>query len=206
MWGHVNTDRTPALLRTCTLASGHMGLRPADYDSGTRGAMSALTGARLPQDPLEDSGGAVGGHVHIRRDSSEAQGMPSRVSMGPVTVEAHGPSGLSAMRRLDATPSAHLSRLKAHLLPPLVLFQKHCQETWRGDKWLTMLRKWGHYHHSEFGLTPGSPYLPRADPRYPLPTPSKADPWEYPPSLPRADAPCHLPTWADPWCPFPTQG
>ncbi|CAD7688117.1 unnamed protein product [Nyctereutes procyonoides] len=26
---------------------------------------------------------------------------------------------------------------------------KHCQETWRGDKWLTMLRKWGHYHHSE---------------------------------------------------------
>ena len=44
---------------------------PADYDSGTRGATSPLTGARLPQDPLEDSGGAVGGHVHVRRDSSE---------------------------------------------------------------------------------------------------------------------------------------
>ena len=47
---------------------------PADYDSGTRGATSALTGALLPQDPLEDSGGAVGGHVHIRRDYSEPQG------------------------------------------------------------------------------------------------------------------------------------
>ena len=44
---------------------------PADYDSGTRGATSAFTGARLPQDPLEDSGGAVGSHVHVRRDSSE---------------------------------------------------------------------------------------------------------------------------------------
>ncbi|XP_048962664.1 uncharacterized protein LOC118353533 isoform X3 [Canis lupus dingo] len=31
-------------------------------------------GAWLPQDPLEDSGGAVGGHVHIRTDSSEPQG------------------------------------------------------------------------------------------------------------------------------------
>ena len=45
-----------------------------DYDTGTLGAMSALTGAWLPQDPLEDSGGAVGGHVHIRTDSSEPQG------------------------------------------------------------------------------------------------------------------------------------
>ena len=47
---------------------------PTDYDTGTRGAMSALTGAWLPQDPLEDSGDAVGGHVHIRTDSSEPQG------------------------------------------------------------------------------------------------------------------------------------
>ena len=44
---------------------------PTDYDSGTRGAMSTFTGARLPQDPLEDSGGAVRGHVNVRRDSSE---------------------------------------------------------------------------------------------------------------------------------------
>ena len=44
---------------------------PTDYDSGTRGATSAFTGARLPQDPLEDSGGDVGGYVHVRRDSSE---------------------------------------------------------------------------------------------------------------------------------------
>ena len=44
---------------------------PADYDSGTRGATSAFTAARLPQDPLQDSGGAIGDHVHIRRDSSE---------------------------------------------------------------------------------------------------------------------------------------
>ncbi|CAD7667723.1 unnamed protein product [Nyctereutes procyonoides] len=27
--------------------------------------------------------------------------------------------------------------------------KKHHQETQRVDKWLTMLRKWGHYHHSE---------------------------------------------------------
>ena len=47
---------------------------PADYESGTCGATSAFTAARLPQDPLEDSGGAVGGHVHIRRDYSEPQG------------------------------------------------------------------------------------------------------------------------------------
>ena len=33
---------------------------PADYASGTRGTTSALTGARLPQDPLEESGGAIG--------------------------------------------------------------------------------------------------------------------------------------------------
>ena len=33
---------------------------PADYDSGTHGATCALTGARLPQDPLEDTGGTVG--------------------------------------------------------------------------------------------------------------------------------------------------
>ena len=45
---------------------------PADYDSGTREATSTLTGARLSQDPLEDSGGAVGGHVHVRRDSLES--------------------------------------------------------------------------------------------------------------------------------------
>ena len=48
---------------------------PADYDLGTRGAMSTLTGALLPQDPLEDFGGAVGGLVHIRSDYSEPQGM-----------------------------------------------------------------------------------------------------------------------------------
>ena len=47
---------------------------PADYDSGTRGATSALTGALLPQGPLEDSGGVVWGHVHIRKDYSEPQG------------------------------------------------------------------------------------------------------------------------------------
>ena len=43
---------------------------PADYDSGTRGATSALTGAQISQESLEDSGGAFGGHVHVRRDSS----------------------------------------------------------------------------------------------------------------------------------------
>ncbi|CAD7690464.1 unnamed protein product [Nyctereutes procyonoides] len=94
MWGHVNTDRTPALLGTCTLASGHMGLRPADYDSGTLGAMSALTGARLPQDPLEDSGGAVGGHVHIRGDSSE----PHPPAAGPVGFGGPGRPGASVTR------------------------------------------------------------------------------------------------------------
>ena len=61
----------PGLLRTCCEASrgceaystvtgdpAYSG--PADYDSGTHGATCALTGARLPQDPLEDTGGTVG--------------------------------------------------------------------------------------------------------------------------------------------------
>ena len=73
----------PGLLRTCCEASrgceaysmvtgdpAYSG--PADYDSGTRGATSALTGSRLPQESLEDSGGANGGHIHVRRDSSES--------------------------------------------------------------------------------------------------------------------------------------
>ena len=85
MWGHVQADGSPGLLKTCCEASrgceaystvtgdpAYSG--PTDYDSGTRGATCALTGAQLPQDPLEDSGGAVGGHVHIRRDYSEPQG------------------------------------------------------------------------------------------------------------------------------------
>ena len=75
----------PGLLRTCceasrgceaysTVTGDPASSGPADYDSGTRGATSALTGALLPQDALEDSGGSVGGHVHIRRDYSEPQG------------------------------------------------------------------------------------------------------------------------------------
>ena len=74
----------PGLLRTCceasrgceaysTVTGDPVSSGPADYDSGTHGATSALTGARFPQDPLEDSGSAIGGHVHIRRDSSESQ-------------------------------------------------------------------------------------------------------------------------------------
>ncbi|XP_077700449.1 uncharacterized protein LOC144281356 isoform X1 [Canis aureus] len=61
----------PGLLRTCCEASrgceaystvtGDLAYSgPADYDSGTHGATCALTGARLPQDPLEDTGGTVG--------------------------------------------------------------------------------------------------------------------------------------------------
>ena len=72
----------PGLLRTCCEASkgceaystvtGDLAYAgPADYDSGTRGATSTLTGAQIPQESLEDSGGAIGGHVHVRRDSSE---------------------------------------------------------------------------------------------------------------------------------------
>ncbi|XP_048962685.1 uncharacterized protein LOC118353533 isoform X17 [Canis lupus dingo] len=74
----------PGLLKTCCEASrgceaystvtGDLAYSgPADYDSGTRGATCALTGAQLPQDPLEDSGGVVGGHIHLRRDYSEPQ-------------------------------------------------------------------------------------------------------------------------------------
>ena len=72
----------PGLLRTCceasrgceaysTVTGDPVSSGPADYDSGTRGATSALTGAQIPQESLEDSGGAFGGHVHVRRDSSE---------------------------------------------------------------------------------------------------------------------------------------
>ena len=67
----------PGLLRTCCEASrgceaystvtGDLAYSgPADYDSRTRGATCALTGARLPQDSLEESGRAFGGHVHIK--------------------------------------------------------------------------------------------------------------------------------------------
>ena len=73
----------PGLLRTCceasrgceaysTVTGDPVSSGPADYDSGTRGATSALTGSRLPQESLEDSGGANGGHIHVRRDSSES--------------------------------------------------------------------------------------------------------------------------------------
>ena len=72
----------PGLLRTCceasrgceeysTVTGDLVYSGPADYDSGTRGATSTLTGARRPQDPLEDTGGAVVGLVHVRRDSSK---------------------------------------------------------------------------------------------------------------------------------------
>ena len=40
---------------------------PAVYDSGTHGATSAMTGVQLPQDPLEDPGGAVQSHIHLSR-------------------------------------------------------------------------------------------------------------------------------------------
>ena len=71
-----------SLLRTCceasrgceaysTVTGVPVSSGPADYDSGTRGATSTLTGAQIPQESLEDSGGAIGGHVHVRRDSSE---------------------------------------------------------------------------------------------------------------------------------------
>lgn len=73
------------LLRTCceasrgceaqsTVTGDPASSGPTDYDPGTRGATFTRTGSWLPQDPLEDSGGAIGGHVHIRRDYSEPQG------------------------------------------------------------------------------------------------------------------------------------
>lgn len=55
MWGHINTDRTPVLLRTCTgfgtygaasmLPGAHSLLRTRSEFSGGRGAMSRVTGA-----------------------------------------------------------------------------------------------------------------------------------------------------------------
>ena len=42
----------------------------------------------------------------------------------------------------------HLPGLEALLLPLYVLFQKQHQQTWRANKWLTMLRKWGHYQQA----------------------------------------------------------
>ncbi|XP_072631777.1 uncharacterized protein [Canis lupus baileyi] len=113
MWGRILADRSPGLLRT---------RGPAVYDSGRHGATSTMTGVRLPQDPLEDPGGAVQSHIHLSRGYSERQGAPSRVSAGPVTVQGHRPPGLSA---------------------------ELCQETRRVDKWIKMLKRWDHYLPSE---------------------------------------------------------
>ncbi|KAM8950947.1 zinc finger protein 713 isoform 1-T2 [Lycaon pictus] len=46
---------------------------PAVYDSGNHGATPAMTGVRLPQDPLEDPGGAVWSRIHLSRGFSERQ-------------------------------------------------------------------------------------------------------------------------------------
>ncbi|XP_077703941.1 uncharacterized protein LOC144283545 isoform X4 [Canis aureus] len=118
MWGRVHADRSPGLLRT---------RGPAVYDSGRHGATSTMTGVRLPQDPLEDPGGAVQSHIHLSRGYSERQGAPSRVSAGPVTVQGHRPPGLSA---------------------------ELCQETRRVDKWIKMLKRWDHYLPSEKAGSP----------------------------------------------------
>ncbi|XP_077703940.1 uncharacterized protein LOC144283545 isoform X3 [Canis aureus] len=213
MWGRVHADRSPGLLRT---------RGPAVYDSGRHGATSTMTGVRLPQDPLEDPGGAVQSHIHLSRGYSERQGAPSRVSAGPVTVQGHRPPGLSA---------------------------ELCQETRRVDKWIKMLKRWDHYLPSEklgwvykgvppqvrgevclrlltrlrpgmTGNTRWGPSTPRG-PSVPSPpglTPHvssppglilhvppffRADPLS--PPL-QADPPCPLPTWADPPCPLAAQG
>ncbi|XP_038401976.1 USP6 N-terminal-like protein [Canis lupus familiaris] len=56
------------------------------------------------------------------------------------------PRDLSLWKVMD-----HQGLLQEKELPGLSPHKakKHHQETQRVDKWLTMLRKWGHYHHSE---------------------------------------------------------